>query len=238
MNKEQEKQVDSRELRKSMPNWFKRSPVGETILADTAVREAAKRKVVADRLAELRTEQGATLPALKKAAEAALARVESAREALKMAEQNHAVAAGKHMSKSIELGSLCDRLENLLRDTAPVEIDDFIYEMSELHEENRRRLQVMERTGKRNPIDDSAPVIVHTNLTALNARLAAIRAAMAAAEALRILPIVPLDLDGLLQALRHEVMSIDLGEVDRRQFGVEWESPTIVDSKGREYARN
>jgi hypothetical protein len=39
---EREKQIDPRELRKSMPSWFKRSPVGETILADTAVREAAR----------------------------------------------------------------------------------------------------------------------------------------------------------------------------------------------------
>jgi hypothetical protein len=79
---------------------------------------------------------------------------------------------------------------------------------------------------------------VHTNLHALNARLDAIREAISTAEALKVAPVLSLDIDGRLQALRQEVMSIDLREADRRQFGVEWESPTVVDSKGREYVRN
>jgi len=235
---EREKPIDPRELRKSMPGWFKRSPVGETILADTALREASKRKVIADRLADLRTEQGATLPALKKAAEVALTRVESARQALKAAELNHAAAAGQYLAKGLDLGNQIDRLTAQLRDSAPIEIDDFIDEMRTRYEEDRRKLQVLERRGKINPLDDSRPLIVHTNLQALNARLEAIREAISAAEALKVAPVLPLDIEARLVALRKGVMAIDLGEVERSLLGNEWESPIFVDSKGREYVRN
>jgi hypothetical protein len=205
---------------------------------DTAVREAAARNVVADRLSELRAEQTATLPALEKAANAALARVESAREALKVAERNHAIASGQHLSKSLNLGNQIDRLIAQLRDSAPIEIDDFIDEMRQLHEEDRRKLQVLERRGNMNPLDDSRPLIVHTNLQALNARLEAIREAISAAEVLKIAPMLPLDIDERLKVLRQEVMSIDIGEIERRQNGDEWQSPIYVNAKGKEYVRN
>jgi hypothetical protein len=194
--------------------------------------------VVADRLSELRAEQTATLPALEKAASAALARVESAREALKVAERNHAIASGQHLSKSLNLGNQIDRLIAQLRDSAPIEIDDFIDEMRQLHEEDRRKLQVLERRGNMNPLDDSRPLIFHTNLQALNARLDAIREAISAAETLKVAPVLPLDIDERLKVLRKEVMSIDIGEIERRQNGDEWQSPIYVNAKGEEYVRN
>jgi hypothetical protein len=125
-----------------------------------------------------------------------------------------------------------------LRDSAPIEIDDFIDEMRQLHEEDRRKLQVLERRGNMNPLDDSRPLIVHTNLQALNARLEAIREAISAAEVLKIAPMLPLDIDERLKVLRQEVMSIDIGEIERRQNGDEWQSPIYVNAKGKEYVRN
>jgi hypothetical protein len=52
-----EKQVDSKELTASMPGWFKASPIGITILVETAAREAADRKTTVTRLVAVRAER-------------------------------------------------------------------------------------------------------------------------------------------------------------------------------------
>jgi hypothetical protein len=112
--------------RKSIPGWFLGTAAGRAMLSETETREAAERKKIVGRLAAVREEQVATLPALAEAEAAALERVQTARESLKVAEREYGEAMSRSFAKSYELSRQVEDLEYQLQESAPVEISAFI----------------------------------------------------------------------------------------------------------------
>jgi hypothetical protein len=201
-----EKQVDSKELIASMPGWFKASPVGITILVETAAREAADRKTTVTRLVAVRAERASVMPALERAAAAARKRAEETKEALRLAEQEYAAAEGKRGLREIGLTMQIQRLECDLHDSAPVEIDDFVREMNRLFDQNRFEIRSSEHAGKINVLTMKRGTVSRSNSAAIHARLRAIQEGVAAAEALKFEFVIPSDPTARLDALRRGVL--------------------------------
>ena len=112
--------------RTSIPEWFLGTAAGRAILSETESHKAAERKKIAGRLAELRKEQVAVMPALAEAEAAALERVQAARESLKAVEREHGEATCARSAKSYELSRQVEQLEYELVESAPREIANFI----------------------------------------------------------------------------------------------------------------
>jgi hypothetical protein len=204
------KEHDSRELRKAMPTWFQASPLGKTILSETAHREAAERASIAERIVAIRREEVAVLPTLERTEEAAREQMEADRERLKVSERKYLAASSKRSLRRFNLQSEAERLERQLRDSAPVEIDDFISEMLALLDKDRGMVRTREVTGKLNVFTMTRPTIIQTNAAAVVARMKTTRDAIDAARALKIELVIPGDLGERLQALRKGIEAISL----------------------------
>src|SRR5882757_3263240 len=85
-----------------MLEWFSTTPAGLKIADESNKHESLQRKAIAERLAEVRREEAAIIPSLWDADAAALARVLEARENVKVAEREHALAVQAHWAKSSE----------------------------------------------------------------------------------------------------------------------------------------
>jgi hypothetical protein len=123
-------------------DWFSSTPQGQKILNESANSDVAKRKAVAERLAELRREQASALPPLEAAITAAWKALEATWAAHKTAEAEYSAAIAARLAKGGELDAQVARLEVELRDTAPAEIDGFLRRARELY--GSRRLPTRE----------------------------------------------------------------------------------------------
>jgi chromosome segregation ATPase len=112
--------------RAAVPDWFLGTAAGRAMLSETESHKATERKKIAGRLAELRKEQAAVIPALAEAEAAALERVKAARESLKAAERQFGEALSKCFATSHNLSRQVEQLESELIESAPRELANFI----------------------------------------------------------------------------------------------------------------
>ena len=157
------------------------SEAGQAMLAEQAAELVKER---ASKVAEIVTARAAAeteLPPLRDAVAKALTKAEKAKEAYDSAVTAWRTADSAGDGASTASRSLIERLEGELRETADPAIGAFIHEMSGEYDATRR-------SGS-------------TNYDATNARLAAITAARAEAEAMKLEALTADELQARLQAL-------------------------------------
>jgi hypothetical protein len=107
-------------------------------------------------------------------------------------------------------------LEAQLTAGAPECLDRFLYELLAVEEETRRAVETRSTRGHQDPVTLARGPFVFSNAASVAARLAAIRAAYRAAEALRLTALTEPEVIERLTALRDGIPAADPPEVDQR----------------------
>jgi hypothetical protein len=183
-------------------NQILKSPAGQQAAAQLEAEKQAARRDLYKQIAALRKARGKETAALELQGDEALAEVERIHASLQAAQAHQAAVAHRIQSCKSGFDARIRRLEVQLEQSAPAAIADFIAEMRD--EESRllktKPFSEQRPTGKVGLFDRKDVMEAWSELPSHNARLAAIRGAVRAAEGLRRTDCVRLD--ETLQALR------------------------------------
>jgi hypothetical protein len=184
-----------------VPQWFRETAMGQRLLEKQAKKRATERRVMVKELVAVHQCQETELPPLRKAAEAARAKLEKAEAARKRAGEDCARAHQAVSTRSHTLDRDVARLEHELRATADPAIEAFVEEMRELLDATRREPNFSSEwsapdwNGQQHPVSSN-----HANV---HAYMDAIKGAATEAEAL--LLEADLDVPARLATIRAKV---------------------------------
>lgn len=179
------------------------TPTFKAALAERSASLVLTRKGYVAELRKLQRDAEETFPKLAAAVDVELAKLRKAEEALLSARQRLGAAVNAKSGASHQIDQEQQRLEQLLRENADPAIDDFRNEMLDDLDKTRKgivtwsRSETNQRTGETRQIAEN-------NVAAIAARVAAVNAALMAAEDLRLEPdqgIVPARLAAMRDAL-------------------------------------
>jgi hypothetical protein len=161
-------------------------PAGQQAQRELEAEKQAARRDLCKQIAALRKARGRETAALELQGDEALAEVERIHASLQAAQTHQAAVAHQLQSCKSGFEARIRRLEAQLEQSAPAAIGDFIVEMRD--EENRltkaKPFSETRQTGKQ--FLSGKPILeCWSELPSHNARLAAVRAAIRSAEALR-----------------------------------------------------
>ena len=163
------------------------SEVGAKILEASTRAVVAQRTKIASELTARTAENGSKWPKLVTASEKALEGVRAAEEALAVARAKLAAANAARASESNDYSLTRARLEGELGETASPLIDAFIAEMRADMEASRKKLDTADRSRK-HPITGHALFERVSNSESIRQRVAAAFEAIAAAQAMKLIP--------------------------------------------------
>ena len=168
------------------------------------------RRAQHEQLQGLEAELEAAAPRLRDRVIDREAAVAEARRALEAAEITCNVARASYIEGTTNLENQINRLRRTLVDSASPAIATFLAELARLEDDTRRpeRLAVLE---SRHPITGNPTV--NSNADSLTARMATIRAARNAAEALKLEPLEEAEIERRVAALRERIPAIESVEV-------------------------
>lgn len=168
-----------------LPGWLTRTPTGRKILEEEAAEQTSDREAVIAELEAVGQERAATLPDLREAVQEAEAEAREAWEAYATADEARHRASNALMAATSSLEARRDRLQARLRQMADPRIEAAIAELQELWLLERRTPADI-TAGPRNHI--TGQTVNYSNYESVQARVMAIRAAIAELEALKVDP--------------------------------------------------
>ena len=164
---------------------------GSRAFKDAAAEHSAaliqQRQGMVDQLAKLEADAEVEFPKLTADIEKAVAAAKKAEEALKVAKQKVAAAAAKRTSASQVAASTKLELETALAASASPLIDAFIAEMRDDEYQTRKSISGFSQT-ETNQVTGVTRHRVYSNAESLQARIAAINAAIETANQLKFKP--------------------------------------------------
>ena len=165
---------------------LRRAPFAQSILADNSAREIAERKALVDALAKLDAKAPTEFAKLDKAISAEIANVRAAEIALKAANDKLAAANYAKSGATIAYDNERLRLEAALRNSPAADVIDVFTRDMRDELESARKAHEGGWIQERHPVTREPMLRGYTNKESVAARVNAIHAALAAAEALRL----------------------------------------------------
>jgi hypothetical protein len=187
-----------------------RTPAGERQLTELEQRDRAavlaRRRDLRRQLEALTSVLAVDAPQLRRVIENRAADVDQARQALKAAKVAQSVAEAAYCDRTTSLEAQISELRGQLVATASRQITTFLADMARLEAETRRPEALIQFETKHRLTGRKS---IASNADNLSARMAAIRQARAAVEALTIEPLSELEIEQRLKELRASVPAIE-----------------------------
>jgi hypothetical protein len=165
-----------------------KSPAVQKALAEDAAAVLEHRKQLSSDMAALDRKMGKAYPSLEAAVADALATVKEAEKALKAANVRLGQASTAKMNASFRYQTDRDAIEHELRGSSSHLLAEFISEMRDAMQEARKSFYVDREVVHRNPITGKVRRTQASNVTEVNARVAAINAAIETAQHMQLDP--------------------------------------------------